>query len=233
MLRDDFQQFFGTEKAHPKDFHSVQREPLIMKQKPGGIKIIQVCAISWLHVTIGIVNHSVSKLEDAVPEAREWPLVLHLHKESYHGSGYEGNECNKMLKNIPKLEEILRSYDKLAEGGRFVNVLKAFRDVKDIYSKDTVIVSALEEAVSRFKESWRNASLPLIPKAHLVFDHLVDFVILRDAKNMYQLSEQSHESLHHEFDLTWRKYAIKETSNPNYKEHLFRAVCDFNGSHAK
>lgn len=208
-------------------------EPILMGHKPRSIRILEVCPIPWLHVRLGVGNHCFTKLCQMIPEAEEWPKVLHLHKESYHGSGFEGNEISKLLKNTQKLTDILQQCDKTNVGEKFVKVFHAFHTLNSAYSKERVDIQELDNSVKVFCTAWKEAGLSLIPKVHMIQDHLVDFVKLRDARHMYQVSEQSHEALHCEFDKTWNKYKVKEQSNPNYLPNLLKSVCDFNGTHAK
>lgn len=195
------------------------------------IRVLQKCAPPWLHIRLGAVNHTYTKLKIVAPEAAKWPEALHLHEERYHGTGFEGNECQRLLENIDLLEDILSQFGKIEVGAPFVRVFRSFYKVNHIFSSSSVDVNALERQVKDFRQAWKESGMNLIPKVHIVFDHIVEFVKLRDAKNLYTVSEQSHESLHAEYAKTWKKYCVKETSNPNYKTNFLRSVLDFNGSH--
>lgn len=229
----DYEHFARTLNAKPKDFRSVQREPLILRHLPPSTKVIDVCALPWLHIRLGVVNHTVSKLFTAVPEAQAWPEALHLHHERYHGGGYEGNECEKLLKNVDQLERMLANLNKIEEGKRYLLVFQCFNELNMEYSKDFVHVPSLQEAVTKFENAWRACSMPAIPKVHLIVDHLVDFVNSRGSKHMRLYAEQAHETLHSEYLKTWDRYAVKEITCPTYATNLLRSVLDFNGLHAK
>ena len=138
----------------------------------------------------------------------------------------------KLLKNTDLLEEILSQIGKLEVGAKYLSIFRMFQSVNDAFCCTVVDVSVLEIRVQKFKLLWKESGMSLIPKVHVICDHLLDFVKLHENMNMYQVSEQSHEALHAEFAKTWSKYAVKETSNPHYKDRLLRSVCDFNGSHA-
>ena len=45
-------------------------------------------------------------------------------KESYHGKTFEGNECNKILKNIQLLQEMLVQYEVIR---RIIEALEAMK----------------------------------------------------------------------------------------------------------
>lgn len=230
---NDYEHFARTPHAKPKDFRSVQRQPLILRHLPPSTRVIDVCALPWLHITLGVVNHTISKLLKAIPNAKAWPESLHLHQESYHGSGYEGNECQKLLKNVERLEDLLVNLNQIEEGQRYILVFRTFNQVNVEYSKESVQVPMLKDAVFKFEKAWRACSLPAIPKVHLIVDHLEDFVTSRGNQNMKLYAEQAHETLHSEYQRTWDRYAVKDISNPNYETSLWRSVLDYNGVHAK
>ena len=194
---------------------------------------MSIFAIPILHITLGVVNKTFAELEKKIPCAAEWPASLHLHKESYHGQGYEGNECSKMLSNTHLLYEILASSNALPQGMPFIRVFETYSSVNQLFHEDQVDIRDLEAAVFSFREAWKESQMSLTTKVHIVICHLVDFVKMKGGKNMRLYSAQSHESAHVEFMKTCQKYRVKESSNPNYKNQLFRAICDYNGSHAK
>ena len=115
-----------------------------IKAEIARITVLEVCAIPWLHIRLGVVNHTLTKLEYEIPEAKEWPKSLHLHEERYHGTGYEGNEVQTLLSNVHRLENILREQDKLEAGKKFNRVFTAFQEFYHEYSKLKIDVSALE-----------------------------------------------------------------------------------------
>ena len=182
-------------------------------------------------MTLGVVNHALAKLQEAIPEASDWPASLHLHKEQYHGSGFEGNEVSTLLKNVDRLTLILQQCNREGEGQRFVAVFQRFYELNHVYSEPQVNLQNLHTKIDGFMKAWKDSGLNLIPKVHLIQAHLAEFVQLRGSRNMYIYSEQAHESLHAEYAKVWAKYCIKETSNPHYKDKLLRSVSDYNGSH--
>lgn len=179
------------------------------------------------------MNHIISKLLKAIPAALEWLTSLHIHREKYHGSGYEGNECQKVLKNVDGLKDVLNKIKQAEEGHRYVLVFQNFNQLNTEFSKDLVQVQLLRDAVSKFENAWRACALPAIPKVHLIVDHLVDFVTSRGGKHMHLYAEQAHEALHCEYQMTWDRYVVKKISSPCYKTNLWRSVLDYNGHHAK
>ena len=56
-----------------------------------------------LHIKPGIVDKHNPELEITFPDIYQWPAGLYIQKEDYHSHTLEGNQCNKLLKNLDKL----------------------------------------------------------------------------------------------------------------------------------
>ena len=128
-MKEDYQRFFSAAKKEPKNFNSVQNAPLMFQHKDHSVRVLQVCPPPWLHIRLGVVNHTFQKMKNVIPEVQEWPRRLHLHEERYHGSGYEGNEVEKLLKNTDLLEEILSQIGKLEVGAKYLSIFHMFQSV--------------------------------------------------------------------------------------------------------
>ena len=51
----------------------------------------------------GIANMHNSEWEKSFPDIDQWPAGLYIQEEDYHSHTLEGNQCNKLLKNLDKL----------------------------------------------------------------------------------------------------------------------------------
>lgn len=162
-----------------------------------------------------------------IPKTTSWPKQLHLHEERYHGSGFEGNECRKLLNNVDVLRKILKEEKQDMEGQKFLQVFQSFQNLTLEYSRNTVDISTLKRCVQGFRVAWKASGMSLTTKAHIVLDHLIPFVTSRGGKNMEVYAEQAHESLHSEYEKTWARYAVKETTNPMYSRRFLASVNDF------
>ena len=72
-----------------------------------------------------------------------------------------------------------------------------------------------------------NLNISVTPKVHAVMYHVEEFCSLTE-KGLGAWSEQTSESLHHEFKKCWGKFFVKDTDNPAYPERLLSAVRVFN-----
>jgi hypothetical protein len=131
------------------------------------------------------------------------------------------------------LEEDPRSSQKIEIGQAFVDVLEAFDRLNSSLSQENIEIEDFKDCVQSFREAWKKSKMSLIPKVHLILDHLSEFVVLRGGRHMNLYAEQAHESLHYEFEQTWMKYQVKDVGNPLYKKRLLQGVCDFMGAHGE
>ena len=73
------------------------------------------------------------------------------------------------------------------------------------------------ENIKLFKAAYMRLQINVTPKVHAVFYHIEEFC----TRNQFGLglgpySEQTSESIHHDFKLTWKNFAIKDTDHPQY-----------------
>jgi hypothetical protein len=146
---------------------------------------------------------------------------------------FEGNECKKLLDNIPLLTDILRSRGKEEVGEPFIKIFESFgRIIENVY-KAEVNKQSLKTEIEAFGASWKESSMTLTTKAHMVMCHLEDFINFVGDQPVALFSEQTHEAVHAEFNRTWEKYLVKEDENPMFAKNLLQAIFDFNATHAK
>jgi hypothetical protein len=233
-LRKDYQSFQGDggRKERAKFHHSVSNDAIIFKSKSDDIRVLEVCAIPTLHCFLGIVNKTFGEMSKIIPEVDEWPKKLHVKKDNYHGSVFEGNECKKLMDNLHVLEKILLDCDQSDIGKPFVKVFSTFSQINHLINSPKINIDVLKQQISQFAKVWKESGMSLTTKVHIIIDHLIDFVVLRGENNLRLFSEQTHEAVHAEFWKTWAKYEVKDISNPIFEKRLLRAVLDYNGSHA-
>ena len=87
----------------------------------GENQVIDTFCISTLHIKLGIVNRISSEIEKRCPEYLPFCPSIGLVKDPYNNKDYSGRYCDKLLRNLDKLEEIV-SKDLLP----LVETLRAF-----------------------------------------------------------------------------------------------------------
>lgn len=108
----------------------------------------------------------------------------------------------------------------------FVTAFSSFRDVvSSCYGHDLQPDYKLK--IAKFKKDYLRVKISVTPKVHAVFYHVEEFCEMTDM-GLGPWSEQTSESLHHEFTKCWEKYMVKDQKNPLYKERLLQSVRMFN-----
>ena len=69
--------------------------------------------------------------------------------------------------------------------------------------------------------------ISVTPKVHAVMFHIEEFCDMT-GKGLGPLSEQTSESLHHEFTESWKKLKTKDRDHHLYGDKLLQAVQFFN-----
>ena len=86
------------------------------------------------------------------------------------------------------------------------------------------------EKIREFAKAFTKLGINVTPKVHAVIYHIADFCSL-SGRGLAPWSEQTVESLHHDFNKTWEKFFVKRIDNPLYGDHLLRAVKTYNSQH--
>lgn len=220
----------GSKRAKAKNFHNVVQEAIILCGEEDNIRVLEFCALPLLHILLGIVNRTYAEMIMKVPEVSQWPADLHLHIENYHGQAFEGNECKRLLENLPLLQDILTK-EQLEEISPLVQILETFQQINHYVHQEEVDMHLLHESICGFRDAWHESGMSLTTKAHMIIDHLEDFVRSWGGRHISRFSEQAHESTHAEFLKIWSKYRVKNIQHPQFKDRLLRATLDYNGSH--
>lgn len=247
-IKDNFENFSGAgPKAQQKDFLNCIAMPISML--PSLSEIVSYVAPPALHLLLGIFAWLFGHLCNAFAGAEEWPKMLYLLREGYHGGKYNGNACRKMLKNIHLLEELLaaqkvsRSKTKLFL--LYISCFKALNNVvRDCFGKK--LYPTWKKSIFIFKETilelfafCETARLPsikknlpsrLTPKLHILFCHVIPWCETRGV-GMGSFSEQSFETAHHDFFKIWEHFKVTDPKSPIFRKRLLKTVLVFASGH--
>jgi len=94
-------------KSTLKNYYNCSNEPLLIGEHDLSTPVLNIVPPPALHIKLGIVNKLYSELLKLFPRLDEWPQSLYITKEKYHGHTFEGNECNRLLKNLDMLAKML------------------------------------------------------------------------------------------------------------------------------
>ena len=112
------------------------------------------------------------------------------------------------------------------EHEQYVNTFSFFNDVvSSCYGLE--LHPTYKANIAKFKKEFLKLKISITPKIHAVFYHVEEFCALK-GMGLGPWSEQTSESLHHEFTKCWENYIIKDIDHPSYGQKLLQAVRMFN-----
>ena len=107
LNRKDLKHFENCE--HVPILKSSAEEIFTNSNSEAGTLVLSILPPPSLHLILGIFNKIYSELENLEPKVSQWSKRLNCSKTDYNDHGFEGNECRKLMKNLPALDEILES----------------------------------------------------------------------------------------------------------------------------
>ena len=135
----------------------------------------------------------------------------------------EGNQCKALLLRAGELAESVP-----AKLRSFALALQLFDKVRtSCFGK--VLKPDYQQAIGSFEVKYRELDLTVIPKAHIVFSHVVEFCN-KKGQGLGVYSEQASESVHHDFAVVWERFS-RELGNPSFGDQLLKAVVKYNSVH--
>lgn len=193
--------------------------------------VLEKCFIPELHIILGFVNHMFwDGLVKLVGRdiALIWPKKLNLISKNYHG---EGNACRTLLKNADSLIDS-KIYN---EVGRFriepfVAAFKAMNNVveacfSNYRRKD---LSEIKSLIGHLEKTIYACEISITLKFHVLIEHLEESLqFMNSIHGFGYWSEQSGESIHHEFYIYWERYKINNMEAESFPSRLMRAVVEF------
>ena len=215
----------GSTKEGAKKYGNVIHPPMINDDEDDETLVITLLPPPELHLMTGPMNTMYSGLESLWPESENWLKSCNIEKTDYHGGCFTGPDTKKLLKNIDRIEAMTPN----SAVHRYVNTLNAFNDVVSACYGDDLQLDYANK-IKVFSGEYRKLGINITPKIHAVMFHIEEFCTLT-GRGLAPWSEQTSESIHHDFKPTWDNFKVKSVDNPKYSEHLLRAVQTYNGKH--
>ena len=178
----------------------------------GENQVIDTFCISTLHIKLGIVNRISSEIEKRCPVYLPFCNPIGLVKDPYNNKDYSGRYCDKLLRNLDKLEEIV-SKDLLP----LVEALRAFNKVvhscfgTDAHDNYKEQINAFEKCSF---DIYMDFDVNFSTKAHIPIEH-VPQVIQRTGKGS-------------KFDIFWQRFKVIDVESEKHGERLLECVVEFN-----
>ena len=126
-------------------------------------------------------------------------------RDPFNNKDYNGEYCEKILKNVDSLEEIVdKTYSPIIEALRSLWEIK-----KSCFEPE--LQPNYKTAISKFERAWYDIYLdfdiPFSNKCHIIIEHIPQ-VIERTGKSLFLSSEQVVEACHAKFDKMWQRYKV-------------------------
>ena len=164
-------------------------------------------------------------LETLWPDSEDWLMACNVKKEEYHGGSSGGNESRKLLKNVDRLEALSPPTSCI----KFVSAFKSFNEVvSSCYG--TELLPGFQCKIATFTRDYMKLGISVTPEVHAVIFHIAEFCEMT-GQGLGPWSEQTGESIHHDFKETWKRYKVNNTDHDIYGENLLKAVCAYNSQH--
>ena len=111
----------------------------------------------------------------------------------------------------------------------YINAFKSFNEVV-ISCYGQKLSPLYEEKISVFKSQYMKLNINVTPKVHAVYHHVSEFCKLTN-KGLAPWSEQTTESLHHDFNQIWQGFKVCDTDHKDYGSRLRNAIVMYNSQH--
>ena len=213
-----------ADRSKAKDYGNVIHTPIIEDDSVDmSTPVIYKVPPPELHLLSGPTLHLYDSLDKLWPRVIAWLQSINIKKTDFQGGAFEGNDCRKMLKKVDELES--RCPEKFSG---YVDAFRKFdKVVESCYG--TKLATDYKEKIKKFKSAYLALKISVTPKVHAIFYHIEEFCDY-SGTGLGPNSEQTSESLHHEWKKTWKDYNVRDTSNSKYGENLLKAVRKFNSS---
>lgn len=224
----------GSKKSTAKNFQNCVNPPLL--QGAPDLQIIKILSFPELHVMTGVVGHLATQMMKEIPEGEE--VISQFIKDqniswcAYRPGTFEGNQARKFLKFSNKLVEPAKNLPEPSQqkAVAFVNTIMQFNSVV-IACFGQELQPNFKEEIIQFEALYRELSISVTPKVHLVLEHAHEFL---ESKNFVAglgaWSEQAMESVHHDLKIEWERTKVK-TSHPDFEKKFLECLVKYNSKH--
>ncbi len=225
------------DRSQLKNYFNVEYAPIIEAKTNGDETVIlEKCPPPPLHLRLGATNALAKVLKDLDPEAyAAYVKCLSIVKENYHGKTFEGNECNKILKNCEKLKKGCKkcAYSFESESlDDIVSALEAIRHfIQDCGGKK--VTSFWSQSIEEVRNTWTllhtKYGITIPNKVHIIMDHVGDY-IEATKKGLGCVSDHIVEAAHSALNkrLVGSNYWVKDLESDRHGLGLFRCILHFN-----
>lgn len=219
----------GCPHADQKEYGNFTRPPLLTGDD--SVLLLILLSLPGLHLMTGVTGRLVAEIEETLGDTGrnfvdKFLKEISVHRSEYHGLySFEGNQARKLLKKIGGLMDSARRLPRKTKSRikEIIGVMEAF-DLVVERCFGIHLNGDYEEAIRDFSVKYRALNIPVIPKVHLVEDHVVQSIQMKHPDlGMGAYTEQSFESCHHDFTVEWERTKV-DIDHPDVGPVLLDAV---------
>ena len=232
------EQYQGQSKLSSAKFLSCERLPLLIVPDDDQL-VIDALPPMELHLFLGVVNHIYNHLDSSLKAgncsitAADWSVPLGMTRAEHYGGQFNGNQCQKLLDHVDRLETLLKDASALDIGGPSLDALRAFNEVVAACFKVT-LQPDFQAKIKAFEACYLKLDLSVTPKVHAVCVHVPQFLQRNGEgkKGLGYWSEQASESVHRDWDKLWVDSSYKRAlSHKDYQKKLLACAIRYNSRH--
>ncbi|XP_047136879.1 uncharacterized protein LOC124813624 [Hydra vulgaris] len=169
-------------KSNMQQYMNVIHPRILYLEKSPDTLIQHLVPPPELHLLIGVVSTLGCLLMDIWPEFDDWLKTKSVHQRGYQGRGWDGNNSNKILKNLDELDKVVAS--QVPQLRPIIQCLKDFKIVKDSCFGQ-ILLTEYKMAFTVFKNSFLSTQelaqalgkkCSLSWKFHILLCHVQPFV---------------------------------------------------------
>ena len=225
--RDKLMQFKNCE--HPSLIVGSLDKPILMIFPP-----------PQLHLYMGATNHIKKGIHAALENLdkncrtrsktrfaeafKEWCAHNGLHAVDYWNKDLQGPKCRKLLEKSEELAKWLPTPVKM-----FAICLQRLYEVKEACF-GMKLYAGYDKKIIEFEKQFDKLGISKINKIHAIITHVPEFIKMVGNKPLGIFSEQAMESVHHDFEETWKDYKREEIAM-TFHEQLHKCVVKYNSMH--
>ena len=219
----------GSPLADQKDYENFTRPPLLIGENH--ILLILLSSLPGLHMMTGVVSKLIAEIEATLGDTGrnfvdKYLKQISVHRSEYHGLySFEGNQARKLLKKIGGMMDNARRLPRKVKSRvkEIIGVMEAF-DLVVERCFGVHLNGDYEEAIRDFSVKYRALKISVIPKVHMVEDHVVQSIQMKHpGLGLGAFTEQSFESCHHDFKVEWDRTKV-DIDHPDVGQVLLDTV---------
>ena len=234
----------GAKKLSAKEFESAEHSSLFASDEvdPQSLVVESIPPFP-LHLLLGLGNQLYKEIEGKLillgleSLLELWLKPLGLKQSARHSGQFNGNQMVAVLQNTHRLRKLLkRQHSKVI--GPLLDAMDELESVRVACFSTNFLDDNFKKKIHSLARLWLKIGLSVTPKAHVLFVHVAQFLDFQNQasegpkRGLGYWSEQSSESVHHDFEKHWVNGAYKrEIGHEEYVAKTLKCIATYAAKH--